>query len=41
MTPAQRKKALVDRLAAEYEAEVAALAAAKARGEEVCEMCSS
>ena len=41
MTPAQRKKALMDRLAAEYEAETAALASAKARGEEVCEMCSS
>ena len=41
MTPAQRKKALLDRLAAEYEAEAASLASAKARGEEVCEMCSS
>jgi ribonucleoside-diphosphate reductase alpha chain len=41
MTPAQRKKALLDRLAAEYEAEVSAISSAKARGEEVCEMCSS
>jgi ribonucleoside-diphosphate reductase alpha subunit len=41
MTPAQRKKALLARLAAEYEAEAASLAAAKGRGEEVCEMCSS
>jgi ribonucleoside-diphosphate reductase alpha chain len=41
LTPAQRKKALLDRLAAEYETEAAAMAAAKARGEEVCEMCSS
>lgn len=41
MTPAQRKKALLDRLAAEYESEVSAISSAKARGEEVCEMCSS
>ena len=41
MTPAQRKKALLDRLAAEYEAEVSAISSAKARGEELCEMCSS
>lgn len=41
MTPAQRKKALLDRLAAEYEAEVSTISSAKARGEEVCEMCSS
>jgi ribonucleoside-diphosphate reductase alpha chain len=41
MTPAQRKKALLDRLAAEYEAEITKLAEARDRGEEVCEMCSS
>ena len=41
MTPAQRKKALLDRLAAEYESEVSTISSAKARGEEVCEMCSS
>ena len=41
MTSAEKKKALLDKLAAEYEAEVASMALAKSRGEEVCEMCSS
>ena len=41
MTPAQKKKALLDRLAAEYEDEITKLAEARDRGEEVCEMCSS
>jgi ribonucleoside-diphosphate reductase alpha chain len=35
------RKAMMERLAEEYEAEVKALQEAKARGEEVCEMCSS
>jgi ribonucleoside-diphosphate reductase alpha chain len=38
---AQQRKAKLDALAAEYEAEVKALKDAKDRGEEVCEMCSS
>jgi ribonucleoside-diphosphate reductase alpha chain len=38
---AAAKAALLDKLAAEYEAEVKALKEAKDRGEEVCEMCSS
>ena len=38
---AQLRKAKLDALAAEYEAEVKALKDAKDRGEEVCEMCSS
>lgn len=41
MTSAEKKKALLDKLAAEYEAEVASMALSKSRGEEVCEMCSS
>ena len=41
MTSAEKKKALLDKLAAEYEAEVASMALAKSRGEEVWEMCSS
>ena len=41
MSSAEKKKALLDKLAAEYEAEVASMALAKSRGEEVCEMCSS
>ena len=35
------RRALAEKLAAEYKAEVQALKAAKERGEEVCEMCSS
>ena len=41
MTSAEKKKALLDKLAAEYEAEIASMALSKSRGEEVCEMCSS
>ena len=41
MSSAEKKKALLEKLAAEYEAEVASIALAKSRGEEVCEMCSS
>ena len=37
----EERRALAAKLAAEYEAELAALKAAKERGEEVCEMCSS
>ena len=44
-TPEERKKRerreLMERLEAEYEAEVKALAEKKANGEEVCEMCSA
>jgi ribonucleoside-diphosphate reductase alpha subunit len=38
---AAERRAMLDRLATEYEAEVARVKAAKERGEEVCEMCSS
>ena len=45
ITTEEKKKAerhaLMERLAAEYEAEVQATREAKERGEEVCEMCSS
>ncbi len=37
----RERRALMDKLAAEYEASVQELRDAKARGEEVCEMCSS
>ena len=37
----RERRALLDKLAAEYEASVQELRDAKARGEEVCEMCSS